>query len=118
LTEKRFRNKFAAGKRLTPVFSEIPAETRVSGGWFLYILECGDGTLYTGITNDVSRRLEQHRLGKASRYTRSRLPVLLIFQEPCADRPAALRRELAVKKLPRTSKLALAGRRAPVEKLG
>lgn len=81
-----------------------PQET---GGWFLYLLECRDGTLYTGVTTDLARRFRQHQQGKASRYTRSRLPVVLVYQEPCRDRSTALRRELAVKKLDRVAKLGL-----------
>jgi putative endonuclease len=72
--------------------------------WFLYILKCGDGTLYTGITNDMQRRLRQHNDGSASRYTRSRLPVKLIYREPCRSRSLALRKEWAIKRLPRKEK--------------
>ena len=75
--------------------------------WFVYILRCGDGSLYTGITNDLARRLAAHRAGTASRYTRSHRPVRLAYQEPAADRPAALRREAAIKRLARARKLAL-----------
>ena len=73
-------------------------------GWCLYILRCSDGSLYTGISNDVSRRLTQHNAGTASRYTRSRRPVELVYQEPQAGRSAALKRELAVKAMPRRGK--------------
>jgi putative endonuclease len=76
-------------------------------GWHVYILRCGDGTLYTGATNDLARRLERHGAGKGARYTRSRLPVRLVYAEPARDRSAALRRELAVKALRRAEKLAL-----------
>lgn len=72
--------------------------------WLLYIVECRDGSLYTGITNDLARRLQQHNDGEASRYTRSRRPVVLRYQEPCADRSAALVRELAVRLLSRREK--------------
>ena len=75
--------------------------------WFLYILQCFDGSLYTGITNDVARRCKQHNAGTASRYTRSRLPVALIYQESQPDRSAALKRELAVKALSRGAKESL-----------
>jgi putative endonuclease len=77
--------------------------------WCVYILRCADGTLYTGITNRLDRRLAGHRTGRASRYTRSRLPVRLVHVEPAADRSAALRREAEIKRLDRKSKLALAG---------
>lgn len=75
--------------------------------WHVYLLECADGTLYCGITNDLAKRLAAHNAGRASRYTRARLPVRVVWSEPCADRSAALRRELALKALPRRAKLAL-----------
>lgn len=75
--------------------------------WFVYMLLCADGTLYTGCTNDLARRTAAHNAGRGAKYTRARLPVALVYSEPCADRPAALRRELAVKKLTRAQKLAL-----------
>ncbi len=75
--------------------------------WTVYILACGDGSLYTGITNDLDRRLAAHAAGTASRYTRSRRPVRLAYGEPAADRAAALRREAAIKRLTRADKLAL-----------
>ena len=78
-----------------------------AGGWLVYILECRDGTYYTGITVDLPRRLRAHQRGAASRYTRSRLPVRLLHQEPHPDRPAALRREAQIKRMPRAGKLAL-----------
>ena len=75
--------------------------------WFVYILQCADGSLYTGIAKDVRRRLEQHNTGTASRYTRSRLPVTLEYQEEQATRSMALKRELAIKALSRKAKEAL-----------
>ena len=81
--------------------------------WVCYLLECADGTLYTGISNDLPRRLSQHARGVASKYTRSRLPVRLRWCQRHRDRSAALRREAAVKRLPRARKLALSGRGAP-----
>lgn len=81
--------------------------------WTVYILRCGDGTLYTGVTNDLPRRLEAHRSGKGAKYTRSRPPVELVYQEAAEDKSAALRREIAVKRLDRREKLALiAGKEA------
>ncbi|PYP44447.1 MAG: hypothetical protein DMD50_14295 [Gemmatimonadetes bacterium] len=71
------------------------------------MLRCGDGSLYTGITNDLPRRLVRHRAGTASAYTRARRPVSLVFQERQPDRSAALRREAAVRRLSRVEKLAL-----------
>jgi len=72
--------------------------------WLVYILRCADDTLYTGITNDLSRRCDQHNAGTASRYTRSRLPVVLVYRETQATRSLALKRELAIKALSRKQK--------------
>src|SRR5882757_869525 len=69
--------------------------------WFVYILKCSDGSLYTGVTTDVKRRSKQHNAGTASRYTRSRLPVRVVYQEPHASRSLALKREWTVKALQR-----------------
>ena len=74
--------------------------------WHLYLLECGDGSLYTGITTDVKRRLAQHASGKAARYTRSRLPIILKVSSPVGSRSQALRAEIAIKRLPRERKIA------------
>jgi len=71
------------------------------------MLECADGTLYTGITNDLEKRLAAHNSGTASKCTRSRLPVKLVFAEDQPDRAAASRREIEIKRLPRSAKLAL-----------
>lgn len=75
----------------------------------VYILRCGDGTLYTGCTNDLPRRLKTHQSGKGAKYTRARLPVELVYQEPAPDKSQALRREAAIKRLSRAEKLALMG---------
>lgn len=75
--------------------------------WYVYILRCGDGTLYTGVTDDVPRRLAVHRSGKGAKYTRGRGPLELVYQEELPDKSAALRREYAVKQLKRAEKLAL-----------
>ena len=81
--------------------------------WFVYLVECTDGTLYCGATTDVTRRLQEHNRGTASRYTRGRRPVVLISHAPCPDRASALSLEAAVKKLPREKKRAfLEGRNA------
>lgn len=80
--------------------------------WFVYILRCRDGTLYTGITTDVARRLAEHRAGAGARYTRSRRPLRLAWREPQPDRAAAARREAQIKRLPRAAKLALIRRRS------
>ena len=75
--------------------------------WSVYILRCGDGTLYTGATVDVAARLSRHAAGKGARYTRARLPVELVFHEEAEDRSAALRREAEIKRLSRKEKLTL-----------
>jgi predicted GIY-YIG superfamily endonuclease len=75
--------------------------------WFVYILRCGDGSLYTGITKDVRRRCEQHNAGTASRYTRSRLPVAVVYQESKPSRSLALKREAAIKTMSRLEKESL-----------
>ena len=77
--------------------------------WRVYVLRCGDGTLYTGATNDLERRVAQHASGKGARYTRSRLPVRLVYDERAEGHGAALRREAALKRLTRAEKLALVG---------
>ena len=78
--------------------------------WKLYILRCGDGTLYTGITTDVARRLEAHRTGKGAKYTRGRGPLELVYTETCANHSEALKRELKVKAMTREEKEALIGK--------
>ncbi len=75
--------------------------------WWVYILECRDGTLYTGCTDDVPRRLAAHNAGNGAKYTRGRTPVLLRYCEEQPDRSAALRREAAIKRLTRKEKQAL-----------
>jgi putative endonuclease len=83
--------------------------------WFVYILECGDGTLYTGTTPDVAARLARHRAGMGARYTRGRGPLSLVYCEACRSRSDALRREYAVKRLGRKEKMALVRRGAVQE---
>ena len=73
------------------------AKLRGMGKWHVYILECADGTLYTGIAIDLDDRLTKHNDGVASKYTRSRLPVKLVYRENVPDRSAALRREAEIK---------------------
>lgn len=75
--------------------------------WWVYLVRCADGTLYTGMTSDVSRRVAEHNRGKGAKYTRSRRPVAVVYQELCPSRGAALRREAAIKRLTRREKLAL-----------
>ena len=78
---------------------------KVSGdGCFVYILRCADGSFYTGITTDLNRRCKHHNAGTASRYTRSRRPTRLIYQETHANRSQASKREAAIKALSRRQK--------------
>ena len=74
---------------------------------YTYMLRCGDGTLYTGWTNDLEKRLQAHNAGTGAKYTRSRRPVELVWYESFADKTDAQRREYAVKQLTRAQKLAL-----------
>ncbi len=75
--------------------------------WHLYLLRCGDGTLYCGIALDVPARLAQHEAGKGAKYTRGRTPLELVYSEVCVSRSEALKRERAVKSLTRPEKLEL-----------
>lgn len=75
--------------------------------WVLYILECGDGTLYTGVTDCLERRLAAHRAGKGAKYTRGRGPLTLRYLQQCEDRSHALREEIRIKRLPKQKKLRL-----------
>ena len=75
--------------------------------WTVYILECGDGTLYTGITDDLPRRLKAHERGRGAKYTRGRGPLKLCYRETLPDKSSALKRECAIKRLSRQEKLAL-----------
>jgi predicted GIY-YIG superfamily endonuclease len=84
------------------------SKARLSGEkWFVYIVRCADGSLYTGITKDVIRRCQQHNAGTASRYTRSRGSVKLIYQEVHPSRSSALKREAAIKIMTRREKLVM-----------
>ncbi|HJU83384.1 MAG TPA: GIY-YIG nuclease family protein [Holophagaceae bacterium] len=75
--------------------------------WSVYLLRCGDGTLYCGIAVDPVARLRQHEEGRGARYTRGRGPLELVYREPCGSRSEALRREAAIKRLDRAAKLDL-----------
>jgi putative endonuclease len=80
----------------------------------VYILECADGTYYTGITTDLERRVEEHNHSdKGARYTRSRRPVTVRYHETCADKSDALKREIAIKKLSRAAKTRLIAQGSP-----
>lgn len=82
--------------------------TKISA-WFVYILRCADDSLYTGVTTDTARRLNEHNLNDrlGAKYTRCRRPVNLVFQETCVDRSAACKREAEIKKMSRLAKLRL-----------
>ena len=79
----------------------------MDSGWYLYILRCRDGSLYTGITTDVDKRLEMHRSGKGAKYTRGRGPLELVYRESCSCHSDALKRERQIKALNRKQKLEL-----------
>ncbi len=81
-----------------------------SMAYFCYVLECSDGTYYAGWTTDPERRLYQHNRGRGARYTRSRLPVRLVYVEELSDKASAMKRERAVKFLSRQEKMKLMGR--------
>lgn len=80
----------------------------MSTAWTVYIVRCNDASLYTGVAKDLTRRIAQHNAGTGAKYTRSRLPVTLVYSEEVADRGAALRREIQIKRLPAASKRRLA----------
>ena len=75
--------------------------------WVVYILQCSDGSLYTGITNDLAARIEAHETGQGAKYTRGRGPLILKYTEECEGRSDASKREMAIKKLSREEKEAL-----------
>ena len=75
--------------------------------WVVYMLECKDGSLYTGITDNIERRLAMHRSGKGAKYTRGRGPLTLRYVEKCEDHSQALKREFVIKMLSRKKKIAL-----------
>lgn len=72
--------------------------------WYVYMLRCGDASLYAGITTDVERRVEEHKKGKGGSFTRSHLPVELVYREKCEDRSSALKREIEIKSMAKTDK--------------
>jgi putative endonuclease len=76
-------------------------------GWFVYIVLCADGTFYTGATNNLDARVKKHNSGSGAKYTRSRLPVRLVYSEPAADKSSAMKRECAIKRMTRAQKAAL-----------
>jgi putative endonuclease len=90
-----------------PASARIHDAADTENPWMVYILECQDGSFYTGVTNDIERRQLQHNEGTASRYTRSRRPVVLRYKEACGSRSDALIRECALRLLSRKEKEAL-----------
>ena len=85
----------------------MSSSTKAESAWHVYVLECGDGSLYTGITVNLEDRLTAHNDGTGGKYTRSRLPVRLVYSEAATDRSAASKREASIKKLSRRAKQAL-----------
>ena len=75
--------------------------------WFVYLIRCGDGTLYCGIALDVEGRLKLHQEGKGAKYTRGRGPLALVYREACGTKAEALRRERGIKRMSRAAKLRL-----------
>lgn len=96
-------------KKMLAAMQEKQKTATAPEAWFLYILQCKDGSLYTGITKNLDRRFKMHNAGKASRYTSSRRPVKMLYHEPCQSRTDALVRECAVKAFPRKKKEELIG---------
>lgn len=82
-------------------------ERTVSKEYQVYLLSCADGTLYCGIAKNAEARLKAHNAGKGAKYTRSRLPVKIVYTETVTDKSTALKREIAIKRMPREQKLAL-----------
>ncbi len=81
--------------------------TERDSGWFVYIVECSDNTLYTGVATDIEARLAEHNAGRGAKYTRARLPVALVYSEKAKDRSTALRREHVIKRMPTLDKRSL-----------
>ena len=97
--------RFRAAMMHVHHFLAAGAAAGYAGGmWYVYVLRCADGTLYTGVTNDLERRLADHNAGKGARYTRTRRPVEVVYSEQAADRGAAQRRESEIKRMPAPAK--------------
>ena len=94
-------------RKKSPLSPTGPEDRQGGERNFVYLLRCSDGTLYCGWTNDPESRLAAHNGGRGAKYTRSRLPVELVYCEPCASKADALKREAAIKRLSRRDKLAL-----------
>lgn len=103
-----------ANKKHLPSAADVPAPQTRAGAVrtaqpvnYVYLLECGDGSLYCGWTNDLAKRVAAHQSGRGGKYTRSHLPVRLVYCETADSREAAMRREAAIKKLTHTQKMQL-----------
>jgi predicted GIY-YIG superfamily endonuclease len=101
-----------------PIKDRNPKAKPTGEKWFVYIVQCADGSLYTGITKDVKRRSQQHIAGTASRYTRSRRPVELVYHEAHPSQSSALKREAAIKAMNRRGKLTMIQKRKTPPKGG
>src|SRR5512138_1476958 len=95
--------------------ARLPAAGLPASPCYCYIVECADGTLYTGWTTDTERRLKVHNAGRGARYTRMRLPVKLVYVEPQPDRTTAMKRELAIKRMGRAGKRMLVNKYTSVQ---
>ena len=95
--------RFALGREA----ASLPEKESLPQAWYVYILECADGTLYTGMTNRLERRLAAHNAGKGAKYTKTRRPVRLRYFETLENRSQALRQEAAIKKLSHAQKHAM-----------
>ncbi len=84
---------------------------------YVYILKCSDGSLYTGYTLDLDKRLKTHKAGKASKYTATRLPVEMVFSEECLDKSDALKKEYFIKTLTRDNKLKIINKKTSLTRL-
>jgi putative endonuclease len=89
----------------------------ISMPWFLYIVQCSDASLYTGITTDISRRLKEHNTKKGAFYTKNKIPVTLVYQEPMLNQSEARKREAAIKRLSRAEKLEFLKQHSPLAEL-
>ncbi len=89
--------------------ADTPSTSMTQNDWFLYIIRCSNGQLYTGITKDIERRFQEHQAGgaKAAKFLRGKTPLTMVYHENVGDHSQALKREIAVKKLSRQQKLAL-----------
>ena len=98
---------------MTPKYKRMIAGMKKNGkaDWAVYILRCSDGSLYTGTTNDIDRRVKMHNAGQGAKYTKTRRPVTIVFQKKRMTRSQALIRECAIKSLPKKEKEALVSKR-------